>query len=158
MLDRANHTDIESPTPSLKHFCFFLFREDGEFEREKAKSWVISVCLRENNVTEKSSLFFSRKSKQLTHFLWVLSRKQKGIVWCLCNWLCQNTNPTFVLCCVFTHFQHKVSQPAATAILKLFCIMFAKHFHTLLDVSATFSQCCEKLFIIECRFRVVKTS
>lgn len=66
MLDRANHTDIESPTPSLKHFCFFLFREDGEFEREKAKKKKMQlglfqfVCVR---ITSPKKVPFSSHAK-----------------------------------------------------------------------------------------------
>ena len=82
ILDSTNQTDPESPTAFFKNtsaFFFFLQLEnDGECEREKKHTWeVISVCLRENNVTATSSLFFSRERRRPTVLLW--SAEQEGV-------------------------------------------------------------------------------
>lgn len=125
MLDRANHTDIESPAPSLQHFCFLLFEKAGECEREEARkkkkiaAQVISVRLRESNVTEKSSLFFSRKSKNWPTSCGSRAGWREEPYVCVTGCVSTRTR-LFCPSPLFTHFQHNVSQPAV--VIDLFCV------------------------------------
>lgn len=100
------------------------------------------MCLREYNVTENSSFFFSRKSRQLTHFLWVQSRKQRGIQPCLCKFgVCVNavaqlelSFTRLSLLCLHSLSSHSWLTCSRTQQLQSntfhFCIMFVTHFLT----------------------------
>lgn len=129
MLDSTNHTDIESLIPSLeKNTSAFHVWEDEPYGRKMTK--IHRLFLRENHVTQMSSLFLSRKSKQLAHFS-AGSKDEPSKVFR--KWGLRFNGRTKLVfhmsACVLTLFQHPLNQPAAaeTQYIFHFCIMFVNH-------------------------------
>lgn len=132
------------------HFCFLQVRGGRRVWEKKSKNTtrVISVCLRENNVTEKSSSFFSRESRQLTYFLRALRRKKRGTQQRLLKSLSAATKLTltFTRPCVCPHTLSTHCWPTYITATQTFVSMHVKGLYLTLPVNRVFilmsTSCC----------------